>query len=259
MKQKFTALLLALAMMMTLAACGTKKEAVPESPAASSTVESVETPDASVEEPASSEEAPAAPGSDGPSEPVVEAPADEKQDSPAKEEEKNSSEKAPAVETVKPVTPTQPETPAEPETPAAPAEVSVDLSAFYETLASTTENWPSMMGASDLETLDMLYPGFAAISTKQACVYMPMITSVAAEFMLVEVENEADVQAMVDVCQGRIDYQVGDGTSPGGAWYPETIENWKTNSRVVSNGRYVMLAVYPENVDGIVAQFNALF
>ena len=255
MKQKFTALLLALAMMMTLAACGTKKETAPESPAASSAVESVETPAASVEEPASSEETPAEPGSDGPSEPVTETPVEE----PSKEGEKNSSEKAPAVETVKPVTPAQPETPAEPETPAAPAEVSVDLGAFYETLASTTENWPGMMGASDLETLDMLYPGFADISTKQACVYMPMITSVAAEFMLVEVENEADVQAMVDVCQGRIDYQVGDGTSPGGAWYPETIENWKTNSRIVSNGRYVMLAVYPENVDGIVAQFNALF
>ena len=267
MKQKLTALLLALSMMMALAACGTKKEDAPavSTPAASSTVESVETPGASVEEPASSEETPADPDSDGPSEPVVEEPADEKQDSPAREEEKNTTEK-PAVEVVRPVTPTQPtqpEAPAQPETPVqpeTPAAESVDLNAFYETLAANGgENWPMMGAMSDAETLDAFYAGLTAISTKQATMYMPMMSSVAVEFMLVEVENEADVQAVKDILQARIDYQVGDGVNPGGAWYPESIEGWKTNSRIVSNGRYVMLAVYPENVDGIVEQFNALF
>ena len=74
MKNDLIALLLACSMALSLAACGAK-ETAPEAPAASSTVESVETPDTSaeVEEPASSEEeTPAEPGAEGPSAPVVE-------------------------------------------------------------------------------------------------------------------------------------------------------------------------------------------
>lgn len=262
MKQKLTALLLALSMMMALAACGSRKEQTPavstpavsapastEEPAVSTVDPDSNVPAASTEGPAgegmpevpaapdASAQEPAAPGSQGPSKPVEPAPE-------VKPEEK------PAVSA-------QPETPAQSETPAAE---SVDLNAFYETLAANGgENWPMMGAMSDAETLDAFYAGLTAISTKQATMYMPMMSSVAVEFMLVEVENEADVQAVKDILQARIDYQVGDGVNPGGAWYPESIEGWKTNSRIVSNGRYVMLAVYPENVDGIVEQFNALF
>ena len=252
MKNDLIALLLACSMALSLAACGAK-ETAPEAPAASSTVESVEIPDTSaeVEEPASSEEeTPAEPGAEGPSAPVV--------------EEQNPAVQAPQPETpAEPVVDPAPQVPVEPEQSVeAPAESSsgVDLAAFYEALAANGgENWPSMMGASDAETLAAFYPGIEAVATKQAAMYMPMISAVAAEFMLVEVENEADVQTVKDILQERINYQVGDDTNPGGAWYPETIENWKTNARIVSNGRYVMLAVYPENVDGIVEQFNGLF
>ncbi|MCI8808382.1 MAG: hypothetical protein HFF21_09675, partial [Oscillospiraceae bacterium] len=51
---------------------------------------------------------------------------------------------------------------------------------------------------------------------------------------------------------------VGDGNGPGGAWYPGPTEQWQNNSRVVSNGNYVMMVVH-ENCDDIVAAFNALF
>ena len=43
-----------------------------------------------------------------------------------------------------------------------------------------------------------------------------------------------------------------------GAWYPGPTEQWKNNSRVVSNGNYVMMVVH-ENCDAIVDAFNALF
>ena len=71
-------------------------------------------------------------------------------------------------------------------------------------------------------------------------------------------DHAGDVQAVKDILQARINYQVGADTNPGGAWYPATIEGWKNNSRIVSNGNYVMLVAL-EGADDVVAAFNALF
>lgn len=133
----------------------------------------------------------------------------------------------------------------------------VDLNAFYESVATANgENWPAMMPL-DSEALGAFYTGLNEISTKSCAVYMPMMSSVVCEIALVEVENEADVQAVKDIFQARIDYQVGDDENPGGAWYPESIEGWKNNSRIVSNGNCVLMVAFSE-CDSIVEQFNAL-
>lgn len=133
----------------------------------------------------------------------------------------------------------------------------VDLNAFYESIATANgENWPAMMPL-DSEALGAFYTGLNEISTKSCAVYMPMMSSVVCEIALVEVENEADVQAVKDIFQARIDYQVGDDENPGGAWYPESIEGWKNNSRIVSNGNCVLMVAFSE-CDAIVEQFNAL-
>ena len=87
---------------------------------------------------------------------------------------------------------------------------------------------------------------------------MAMISASAVEIALVETASAADVETVKGIFQSRIDYQVGDGESPGGAWYPEPTEMWKNNSRIVSNGNYVMLVAF-ENADGVVDSFNALF
>lgn len=133
----------------------------------------------------------------------------------------------------------------------------VDLNAFYESIATANgENWPAMMPL-DAEMMEGFYPGLSAISTKSCAVYMPMMSSVVCEIALVEVENEADVQAVKDIFQARIDYQVGDDTNPGGAWYPESIEGWKNNSRIASNGNCVLMVAFSE-CDAVVEMFNAL-
>ena len=75
---------------------------------------------------------------------------------------------------------------------------------------------------------------------------------------LVEVENAEDVETVEGIFQARIDYQVGDENNPGGAWYPETIRGWEENSRIVSNGNYVMMAV-GDGAKDAVESFNALF
>ena len=153
--------------------------------------------------------------------------------------------------------PTAPENQKPVQKPAEESSKDVDLTAFYESLPGSVENWPSMMAMSQ-ESVDAFYPGLSDISTKQCSVYMAMISANVGEIALVQVENTGDVQKVKDIFQARIDYQVGDETNPGGAWYPATIEGWKNDSRIVSNGNYVML-IAVEGADSVVDSFNALF
>ena len=235
--KKLTALLLAMSLCLALSACGAKETApeAPEAPAASTeapdvTVElpevdpDVDVPAASTEGPEEIEmpTVPAEPGSEGPSEPVVETPA---------------------------------ETPEEntPEAPAAPA--GVDLGAFYTSLTQTYgENFPANMNLCEsVEMLDAFYPGLSGLETKQLMIYQPMMGAVVCEIALAEAANEADVETIKGIFQSRIDSQVD-----GGAWYPESIEGWKNNSRIVANGNTIMMIAYSE-CDAVVEAFNALF
>ena len=145
-------------------------------------------------------------------------------------------------------TPSQPSTP---ETPSTPAETQVDLSAFYTSVTGKYEF--GMLSLADTATMDGVYPGLSAVSTKQCLPYVNMMTMNTSEIVLVEVSNSSDVDAVKAALQSRIDAQVA-----GGAWYPSAIEVWQNNSRIVSNGNYVMMVVNPD-CDAIVSDFNALF
>ena len=145
-------------------------------------------------------------------------------------------------------TPSQPSTP---ETPSTPAETQVDLSAFYTSVTGKYEL--GMLSLADTATMDGVYPGLSAVSTKQCLPYVNMMTMNTSEIVLVEVSNSSDVDAVKAALQSRIDAQVA-----GGAWYPSAIEVWQNNSRIVSNGNYVMMVVNPD-CDAIVSDFNALF
>lgn len=137
----------------------------------------------------------------------------------------------------------------------------VDLQAFYESLLVTdpeSEDYFNPDTRVEGDALAAAYPGLENIAAKQVVIYQPMMSAVACEIALVEVENADDVQAVKDIFQARIDAQVGTDDEPGGAWYPETIEGWKNNSRIVSNGNCVMLIVW-EKADQFVEQFNGLF
>lgn len=161
-----------------------------------------------------------------------------------------------------PPSPPQSETPGQSEGPSesAPA-ADVDLQAFYESLLvddPESEDYFYPDTPVEGDNLTAYYPGLEDIATKQMVIYQPMMSAVACEIALVEVENAADVQKVKDIFQARIDAQVGTDDAPGGAWYPEAIEGWKNNSRIVSNGNYVMMIVW-EKADQFVEQFNALF
>lgn len=138
-----------------------------------------------------------------------------------------------------------------PETPETPAPAQVDLSAFYTTESGKYEF--GMVTLADAELAANVYPGLFDIATEQCLPYINMMTMNTSEIVLVQVTNSSDVDKVKAILQSRIDAQV-----EGGAWYPSAIDAWQNNSRIVSNGNYIMMVVH-ESCDSIVSDFNALF
>lgn len=134
---------------------------------------------------------------------------------------------------------------------------SVDLAGFYSTIAGKYDM--SRLEPVDATVQETFYPELMQVNTDQRLVYMcAMSPAPIGDLVLVEVADAKDVDTVKNLLQARISYMVGDGTRPGGAWYPEPTDMWENESRVVSNGNYVMLVVC-EDCDSIVSDFNALF
>lgn len=127
----------------------------------------------------------------------------------------------------------------------------VDLAAFY-TSVSSKYSMPNLTLA-DATMLDNYYSGLSGVSTEQSLVYINMMSMNMGEMALVQVKDSKDVATVKGIFQARIDSMVN-----GGAWYPEPTRIWTEQSRVVSNGNYVMMVV-GEGCDSIVNEFNALF
>ena len=137
----------------------------------------------------------------------------------------------------------------------APGEpVAIDLTQFVFDLADKHgENFAANTDVVEFGMHNDLYPGIGDIATNQLVIYQPMMGAVVCEVALAEVADAADVEAMKAVFQARIDAQVD-----GGAWYPESILGWENNSRIVTNGNFVMMIAW-QFCDDAVADFNALF
>ena len=127
----------------------------------------------------------------------------------------------------------------------------VDLSAFASDIMGQYEF--GMLQLLDADLMEQLYPGMGAVSAEQKLIYGTLMTMNNGEFGLVQVKDSKDVDTVKSIFQTRID-----GMINGGAWDPEPTRIWTENSRVVSNGNYVMMVVH-ENCDAIVDAFNALF
>lgn len=96
------------------------------------------------------------------------------------------------------------------------------------------------------------YADLSDIATEQCLVYVAEISFSASEAVLVQVSDAADVNAVKDILQARVDAQSEN------TWYPLAAEAWQQYARIVSNGSYVMLIV-GEDCDAVVDDFNALF
>ena len=138
----------------------------------------------------------------------------------------------------------------------------VSLSSFYAGLAEEygwTEDAASS-GEEDIlmmdvegDLLESYYPGLADVATEQLIAKAPMMSAVVNEIVLAQCATEEDAAAAASILQDRVDAQ-----AEGGAWYPEPTEMWRSESRIVSNGNFVMLVAHT-GADSVVEQFNALF
>ena len=127
---------------------------------------------------------------------------------------------------------------------------STDLAAFYET--QVTDQFPMMMELAD-DMIDGIYPGLTDVARAQTVLYIAAISAVPCEIAMVEVANPGDVDTVKDIFQARIDSQVS-----GGAWYPDTIEQWQKNAQIVVRGNCVCLFVVLPELGSPVDDFNAL-
>lgn len=143
--------------------------------------------------------------------------------------------------------------------------VVIDLEAFfaelYETLYPVDEEGYSTGPAIDdwaaleeiPEMLDSYYPGLFDLELKQVHIYIPMMSAVAYEVVLIEAANAADVETISGILQERISGQISNQHN-----YPMVIEAWQNNAHIVSHGNYIMLAV-GDDASAYVDAFNALF
>ena len=103
--------------------------------------------------------------------------------------------------------------------------------------------------------LENNYPGLKDMDLEQLEVYLALISFSGGELALVQAKNEEDAAKVKEILQARIDAKTTEG--PGN--YPEEVEMWLHNSKLVTaNDTYVMLVCH-QDADAIVDEFNALF
>ena len=242
MNKKLIALLLIAAMILSLTACG-KKEETKNPEAETPAVPEAETP-VPEEDDVVIEQEEVDPDAGVPAEP------EEEIDVPA------------AMPEVAPEMPeVTPEVKPESKPEQAPT-ANVDLAAFYNEIyaklypldAEGNATGPFVSDMAELqEMVDAFYPGLSALGTKQLHIFMPAMSGVPYELVLVEAANAGDVEAVKAALQSRIDTEMSNHMN-----YPAVQENWANNSRIVSNGAYVLMAVAAD-CDAYVEAFNALF
>lgn len=134
---------------------------------------------------------------------------------------------------------------------AAAAEVSLtDLYAGMEESCGWEEDY---MTSIEGELLEEYYPGLGGVPAKQLVVRMPAMSSDVNEIVLIQCQTEEDAENAAAILQARIDAQVD-----GGAWYPETIEAWKS-AKVLRQGTYAALIASGEFQESLEEQFSLQF
>ena len=254
MKKRILALLLAGALSISLlAACGGPSDSQPDasddgqtqttpSPDPSDTTDPSESPDAS-QEPSESPDA-----SQEPSGEDTDSTQTPSESPDASQTPSQSPSQQPSPSPTPAPTPSPEATPTPSPSPEAPAD-GASLSDFYADISSRYE-LPSMMEVPSDVVADV-YPGLESLSLNQQVLYMAAITSVASEIAIVEAADADTAAQAAAIFQARIDSQVS-----GGAFYPETVENWENYSQVVTCGNFVLLVVNPSCAE-IAADFEA--
>ena len=117
------------------------------------------------------------------------------------------------------------------------------LSSFYQAIMDAQPEDAEdliLFEESNPDLIASFYPGLDGIELNQQAFYMPPIATHPCEIVLVEVKDAANVQAVVDIFQARIDLGA-DNTA-----YPESAAGWQLYAQVQSSGNFVCMIVLPE-------------
>ena len=117
------------------------------------------------------------------------------------------------------------------------------VSSFYDAiLADQPEDTEDLIffEESDSALINSFYPGLDGIELSQQAFYMPPIATHPCEIVLVEVKDAANVQAVVDIFQARIDLGADNTT------YPESAAGWQLYGQVQCSGNFVCMIALPE-------------
>lgn len=141
----------------------------------------------------------------------------------------------------------------------APEEKNVDLTAVYSSMEEVCDWWTEgYMEDIQEDMLELYYPGLSGLNPEQLIARTPLMSAVVNEVVLVECASEEDADKAQEILQARIDYQVGDEETPGGAWYPESIEAWK-QAGVQRQGNYLALVAVADAQTQLEDIFNQAF
>ncbi len=118
--------------------------------------------------------------------------------------------------------------------PTGVGEGSQDLHFFMDELFPSLSDYQfPEMELMDDGRLAAEYPGLGSVPVRQRLIYVPKTAEVSVELALVEVENDADAEAVKAVFQKRIDDKAAAGDG-----------EWKTHANIFAGGKYVLLAVH---------------
>jgi predicted small lipoprotein YifL len=145
-------------------------------------------------------------------------------------------------------TPTEP-APTEP-APTEPTS-SRDLQMLYQSgITAMGADAPVLFPVSDISELSPLFPGLEEISFRQVSGGLSPVTGAPDEVVLLEVENSADVQKVVDILQKAVDEGAAESVGTDAA----IAAAWKDNASITTDGNYICLAVFMNGVS-IPAEF----
>jgi len=119
-----------------------------------------------------------------------------------------------------------------------------DLQMLYQSgITAMGADAPVLSPVSDISELSPLFPGLEEISFRQVSGGLSPVTGAPDEVVLLEVENSADVQKVVD--EGAAESMGTDAAITAA---------WKDNASITTDGNYICLAVFMNGVS-IPAEF----
>lgn len=129
----------------------------------------------------------------------------------------------------------------------------VSLESLYAGMAEACGWEEGYMAELEGELLEGYYPGLSEIPAKQLVARVPAMSSDVNEVVLIQCETEEDAEKAAAIFQARIDAQ-----AEGGAWYPESLEAWKS-AKALQNGTYAALLASGQHQGELEERFSLQF